>query len=88
MSVRGATGVGIFSGFGLGWLAFGNLAVEIQTRLAAYNLAGLIIVLSTIIPLANYLNDGKAIVSGPRGGFINGLGTGLGFYLLLVGRII
>lgn len=86
MKVRTATGIGIGAGFFVGAIALGYLPAELEMQKATYSWAWWIVVLSTIFPLWGYLRDKQP--RGPIGGFISGLGTGLGFFLLLVGRVI
>jgi hypothetical protein len=85
MRVRDSTGLGILVGIGVGAIALGFIKVEAELRTAAQTWAWWIVVLTTLLPLTSYLKD-RLILKGSLGGFLSGLGTGLGFFLLLVGK--
>jgi hypothetical protein len=87
MRVHTAMGIGIALGALIGAVALGSIKVEQQTQLNAQSWAWWIVVITTILPLASYLED-ELLLKGPWGGFVSGLGTGLGFFLLLAGRIM
>ena len=87
MRVRDATGYGIGAGFVIGLIAFSSGIVTQQTQVDFIFSAWLIVVLTTIFPLISYLEE-KQMTTGAVGGFLNGLGTGLGVFLLFTGRAI
>ena len=87
MSVRNATGFGILVGAGIGGVAFGSISANPQGQVTALVSAWVIVVVTTLIPLWGFLTKEQP-VTGEWGGFINGLGTGLGVFLLATGRVI
>ena len=82
MRVRDATGWGIAIGGVIGAIASGLITATQPTQVNAQNAVWWIVVITTIIPLWGYLNDEQPM-TGDKGGFLNGLGTGLGFVLLI-----
>jgi len=87
MRVKDAARLGIVVGAMIGLTALGIIKVEEQLQSTAYRWAWLIVVGTTIVPLIDYLQD-KQPITGPPGGFIDGLGAGLGLVLILAGQIL
>ena len=88
MRVRDATGIGIFLGVVIGLLGLGYVPVATtEQRTMAHTYAWYIVVATTLLPMWGYLRD-KQPITGPWGGLINGLGTGLGFFVLIIGQIL
>jgi len=87
MRVKDATRLGIVIGATIGLIALGIVKVEEQLQSNAYRWAWFIVVGTTVIPLIGYLQD-KQPITGPPGGFIDGLGAGLGLVLILAREIL
>ena len=79
--VRISTGFGIFIGVLIGAIAAGWIPVASQLQSHYQVLAWEAVVATTILPMLSYALD-EMIFKGAAGGFITGLGTGLGFFLL------
>ena len=86
MRVRDATGWGIVIGGVIGAIAYGWIVTAPQTQSSAQSLSWWIVVVTTVIPLIGYLKHEQPII-GQEGGFINGLGSGLGIVLLVASLI-
>jgi MFS-type transporter involved in bile tolerance (Atg22 family) len=87
MKVRTATGIGVAVGFIVGGIALGYIKVDSNLQNLAYVSAWWIVVLSVIVPFLGYVCN-EQILTGPWGGFMAGLGIGLGIFLLFMRRII
>jgi hypothetical protein len=88
LRVRDVTGIGILIGAIVGLIGFGFIPTATNEQQAtAYTYAWYIVVATTLLPLWGYLQD-KQPITGPWGGFINGLGTGLGVFLLVIGHVL
>jgi FtsH-binding integral membrane protein len=85
--VREWTGYGLVVGGIIGALATGLLKAAQQTQLNAQSAAWWVVVVTTLVPLYGYIKHEQPI-TGETGGFINGLGTGLGAILLLASLIL
>jgi hypothetical protein len=79
-------GIGIGLGFFVGAVALGLTNPQPQAQLNFQTAAWWIVVITTLLPIGSYLEN-RLLLSGPWGGFISGLGTGLGFFLLVAGKI-
>jgi len=86
MTVHKAMGLGIGAGAFIVAIALGYIPVAPEHQVEAYRCAWWIVVLTTLLPFASYL-QGKLALKGPWGGFIGSLGTGLGCFLLATGKI-
>lgn len=86
MRVRNATGWGFLAGVILGAIALGYIKVDPETQQSVYTFAWWAVVITTLFPLVSYLQERELLI-GVEGGFVSGLGTGLGFFLLLAGRV-
>ena len=87
MRVKNATWLGTIFGILIGAIALGFVEVKSEARTLSYSAAWWIVVITTGLPLLSLLQDKQAVI-GAEGGFINGLGTGLGLFLLIVGKAI
>lgn len=88
MRVRDATGIGLLIGVIIGLVGFGYVPTATnEQQAAAYTYAWYVVVAATLLPLWAYLQN-KQPITGPWGGFINGLGTGLGLFLVVIGHIL
>ena len=85
-AVHFATGLGIGVGIVIGAISLGWTSATPQTQLAAQSGQWWVVVVTTILPVASYVK-GELILKGPIGGFVTGLGMGLGFFLLLAGKV-
>ena len=86
MHVHKATGIGIGLGILIGTIALGWINVAQQTQLTVQTWVWGIVVITSLLPLASYF-EGELILKGPWGGFVTGLGTSLGFFLLFAGKM-
>lgn len=84
--VHVATGVGMLIGVAIGAIALGYLPATLEQKTSALRSAWWIVVSTTILPLISFFTRRQPI-SGPFGGLINGLGSGLGLFLLFVGQV-
>jgi hypothetical protein len=81
MRVHSAALLGLIAGIAIGAIALGFIKVgqELQANIALVTWE--VVVVTTIVPFLGYLKQ-DWMVRGQLGGFINGLGTGLGVFLL------